>query len=85
MLLIDCPSCGQRPEGEFTCLGEAAPRRPDPASVTDAEWADWIANRGNVRGRHVERWWHVRSCGRIISLERNTVTHAIGPGREDGA
>jgi heterotetrameric sarcosine oxidase delta subunit len=82
MLRITCPWCGERPEGEFICLGEASPPRPDPAALSDAEWAAYIADRANVRGLHAERWWHVRGCGRIIALTRDTVTHAIAPGPE---
>lgn len=82
MMLITCPFCGERPEGEFICLGEAHAARPDPNALSDSQWADYISNRGNVRGRHTERWWHVRSCGEILMLERDTVTHAIaGPAR----
>jgi heterotetrameric sarcosine oxidase delta subunit len=78
MLLIPCPWCGDRPEGEFVCLGEAVPPRPrDPAGLTDAEWADWLCSRRNVRGRHKERWWHVRGCNTLFAIERDTVTHEI--------
>lgn len=77
MLIIPCPCCGQRPEGEFVCLGEAVSPRPDPATLSDREWVDYITNRANIRGVHLERWWHVRSCGLIFTIERDTVTHAV--------
>jgi heterotetrameric sarcosine oxidase delta subunit len=83
MLLITCPWCGARPEGEFICLGEAVAPRPDPASLSDAAWSASVSDRANTRGAHEERWWHQRSCGRIIRLTRDTVTHALGPGREE--
>jgi heterotetrameric sarcosine oxidase delta subunit len=79
MLQISCPWCGTRPEGEFICLGEAVPPRPDPAALSEAEWAAALANRANIRGLHAERWWHVRSCGRILTIWRDTVSHAIVP------
>jgi heterotetrameric sarcosine oxidase delta subunit len=77
MLILPCPCCGPRPEGEFICLGEAVPPRPDPATLSDGEWVSYIANRANARGPHRERWWHMRSCGLIITVERDTVTHAV--------
>lgn len=77
MLLIPCPACGTRPEGEFSCLGEAIEPRPDPATLSDGAWAAWLADRANTRGWHRERWWHFRSCGLIFVVERDTVSHAI--------
>jgi sarcosine oxidase, subunit delta len=79
MLLIECPYCGKRPEGEFICLGEAVEPRPDPAGLSDTEWSEWLVGRHNRRGPHRERWWHARSCGRIITIMRDTLTHAILP------
>jgi sarcosine oxidase, subunit delta len=79
MLLITCPFCGARPEGEFICLGEATPPRPDPAGMSDDAWAGWLVDRHNRRGPHRERWWHARSCGRIIAVTRDTLTHAVTP------
>jgi heterotetrameric sarcosine oxidase delta subunit len=84
MLLIECPWCGKRPEGEFTCLGEAVPPRPDPAALDDAGWVAWLVERENLRGPHRERWWHFRSCGRIVELTRDTVSHAIQGAAEAG-
>ncbi|HRJ69956.1 MAG TPA: sarcosine oxidase subunit delta [Beijerinckiaceae bacterium] len=84
MLLIDCPFCGKRPEGEFSCLGEAVAPRPDPAGLDDDTWSAWLVGRENRRGFHSERWWHVRSCGRVFTITRDTVTHAIQPHAEAG-
>ncbi|MEO8855359.1 MAG: sarcosine oxidase subunit delta [Burkholderiaceae bacterium] len=78
MLLLPCTFCGPRPEAEFTCLGEATPPRPtDPQAMSDAAWVDYIVMRQNIRGVHLERWWHVRGCGAWLEIQRNTVTHAI--------
>lgn len=77
MLLIECPYCGKRSEGEFVCLGEATEPRPDPSGMSDAAWSAWLVDRHNRRGRHQERWWHARSCGRIFMITRDTLTHAI--------
>lgn len=78
MLLIECPWCGLRPEGEFVCAGEAHPPRPvEPSGLNDAAWADYVVMRENRRGVHDERWWHVRGCGSWLLVRRDTVTHRI--------
>lgn len=78
MLMLKCPWCGRRPEGEFVNLGEATRPRPvDPAALTDAEWTAYICDRQNIRGRHNERWWHVRGCNVIFVVARDTVTHQV--------
>lgn len=75
MLLIDCPYCGQRPEIEFAYGGEAHIARPaDPASVSDADWADFLHHRTNPRGVHAERWRHAHGCGRFFNALRDTVS-----------
>ena len=75
MLLIRCPFCGERSEIEFRHGGEAhIPRPLKPASVSDAEWADYLYNRANPRGLHIERWRHVHGCGRFFNAVRNTVS-----------
>jgi heterotetrameric sarcosine oxidase delta subunit len=78
MLLLTCPWCGDRPEGEFTNLGEAMPPRvEDPSAVSDADWSASISQRRNIRGPHSERWWHARGCGTIFAVVRDTFTHEI--------
>ncbi len=78
MLELNCPFCGPRPEVEFRCGGEAAVRRPDdPASCGDREWSDYLWNRSNPRGRHVERWCHAHGCGRWFRVVRDTVSDRI--------
>lgn len=78
MLILSCPWCGKRPEGEFVNLGEATRPRPlDPTAVGDAEWTAYISDRQNIRGRHRERWWHVRGCNTIFVVARDTVTHQV--------
>ena len=81
MLLIPCPWCGPRDEIEFTYGGEAARPRPvDPDLLDDAQWAQFLFMRRNVRGAHHERWNHAAGCRRWFSLTRDTLTHAIVPG-----
>lgn len=78
MLLIPCPWCGPRPEIEFRHGGEAHVARPaDPASVSDAAWADFLYNRTNSKGIHAERWRHIHGCGRFFNCIRDTVTDRI--------
>ena len=75
MLLIDCPWCGKRPELEFSYGGQAHLVRPQQAaSLTDAQWAEYLYVRANPRGRHAERWRHVRGCGRFFNALRDTTT-----------
>ncbi len=76
MLLITCPFCGPRDESEFACGGEAHIVRPaDPAALTDAQWADYLFMRKNVKGVHFERWMHSHGCRRWFNAARDTVTH----------
>ena len=78
MLLIRCPYCGDRPEIEFHHGGEAHISRPSAAaSVTDAEWADYLYNRTNPKGLHIERWRHVHGCGRFFNAVRDTVSNSF--------
>jgi sarcosine oxidase subunit delta len=78
MLLIDCPTCGPRPEIEFRHGGEAHIARPaDPATLDDAAWADFLYNRTNPKGLHAERWRHLHGCGRFFNAVRDTVSDDV--------
>jgi len=75
MLMIDCPWCGARAELEFRHCGEAHLVRPaNPATLSDAQWADYLAFRDNARGWARERWRHVHGCGRFFNALRHTQT-----------
>ncbi len=75
MLLIACPYCGNRPETEFRCGGQAHIARPsDPGSLSDEQWAEHLFVRSNPRGVHAERWNHVHGCGRWFNARRDTVS-----------
>ena len=75
MLLIDCPWCGKRPEPEFAYGGQAhLARPPQPAELSDQQWADFLYVRSNPRGLHAERWRHARGCGRFFNALRDTTT-----------
>jgi sarcosine oxidase, subunit delta len=85
MLLIPCPWCGVRPENEFRHAGQAHLRRPaDPSAVSDEDWAAYLYNRDNPRGRHQERWQHVHGCGRFFNCVRDTVTDRISASYRSG-
>ena len=78
MLLIACPHCGERPEVEFRCGGEAHIARPaDPASVGDAGWGEFLFYRTNPKGAHAERWLHAHGCQRWFNALRDTVSDRI--------
>ncbi len=86
MLTIPCPHCGPRPESEFVYGGDATVERPDPETGTDAEWADYVYVRDNPKGPHREHWLHAAGCHMWLTVERDTVTHALGrvaPARGD--
>ncbi len=75
MLLIDCPYCGKRPELEFAYGGQAhLARPPQPAELSDPQWADYLYVRSNPKGPHAERWRHVHGCGRFFNALRDTTT-----------
>jgi len=79
MLLITCPYCMMdRPEIEFRYAGEAHIARPaDPATVSDAAWAEFLYMRANPKGLHFERWRHIHGCGRYFNAVRHTVSDRI--------
>lgn len=78
MLLIECPYCGPRDEIEFRYGGEAhIARPPDPSTLTDAEWANYLFFRSNTKGVFAERWMHAHGCRRWFNVLRDTVSHRI--------
>lgn len=82
MLRILCPYCGLRDQTEFQFGGEAALVRPSvPETATDAEWADYLFYRNNVKGMHLERWLHSFGCRQWFLAERDTVSHEIRDSR----
>ena len=90
MLLIACPSCGERPEIEFTYGGEAHIARPaDPSAMSDEEWGAFLYARTNPKGTLAERWRHTNGCGRFFNAVRDTVsdffvtTYKSGEARPD--
>lgn len=78
MFRIACPYCGLRDQDEFQHGGEAHIVRPEnPELASDAEWADYLFYRKNIRGLHFERWLHSYGCRQWFNMARDTVTHEI--------
>ena len=75
---IKCPYCGERPNEEFTYLGDASLKRPrsnEPGSMD--EWFDYVYLRDNIKGRMHEHWQHSGGCRAWLVVDRNTQTHEI--------
>jgi methylglutamate dehydrogenase subunit B len=75
---IPCPHCGARDLREFSYLGDAKPKRPDPNSADALErFNTYVYTRDNPMGQHVELWYHAAGCQTWLVVERDTRTHAI--------
>ncbi|WP_343211806.1 sarcosine oxidase subunit delta (plasmid) [Aliisedimentitalea scapharcae] len=73
MLLIPCPNCGPRDEGEFSYGG---PARALPALEADVNTGHNALYHGvNPRGPLRELWYHTSGCECWITLTRDTATH----------
>ncbi|MDR1889462.1 MAG: sarcosine oxidase subunit delta [Zoogloeaceae bacterium] len=72
---MTCPLNGARNISEFTYGGEVT-AMPDPATCTDAEWADYVFNKRNPAGVTLE-WWLHNASGYWFIAERHTVTDEI--------
>ena len=75
---IKCPYCGERPNEEFTYLGDASPKRPTSNEPdTMDEWFDYVYMRDNVKGRMHEHWHHSGGCRSWLVVDRDTGTHEV--------
>ena len=75
---IACPFCGERDVGEFTYLGDATVRRPDPASADAPRlFHAYVYLRDNPAGPHDELWYHGAGCRGWLRVRRDTRTHEI--------
>lgn len=72
---MTCPLNGVRNISEFVCGGEVR-AMPDPATGTDAEWADYVFMENNKAGVVREWWCHAPTSFWFIA-ERDTVTDEI--------
>jgi sarcosine oxidase subunit delta len=73
---IQCPFCGERDLSEFSYLGDAAFKRPDP-DASQAEFYAAVYLRDNPAGPHEELWYHASGCRSWLRVTRNTRTHEI--------
>jgi heterotetrameric sarcosine oxidase delta subunit len=74
---IPCPYCGPRGNDEFTYLGDATVRRPDPAAPdAAAAFHDYVYLRENPSGIHQELWYH-GACRAWLIVTRHIRTHDI--------
>ena len=75
---IPCPHCGPRDVREFSYLGDATVRRPDPNGPSAlAEFVDYVYMRRNPAGPHEEFWYHGSGCQAWLVVTRDTRTHEI--------
>ena len=77
MLLINCPFCKKRNETEFVYGGPVGSDRPDPNTVSDQEWVDFLTLVPNPTRPVYEKRWHARGCGEWFIICRDTTTHEI--------
>ncbi len=76
MLRIACPWCGERDEIEFRYRGDATRVRPEADAGLEA-FVEFVYERDNPHGWHLEWWLHVGGCRRLLKVVRHTVTHEI--------
>ncbi len=63
---------------EFTYGGDAINKRPDDSpSTSQAEWVDYVYQRDNPIGPHLEYWHHVNGCRQWVKVRRDTLTHEV--------
>jgi sarcosine oxidase subunit delta len=75
MKVMTCPINGARAISEFAYGGELK-TMPDPATASDAAWADYVFNRSGAPGVKREWWCHL-SSGVWFIAERDTVSDTI--------
>ena len=75
---INCPFCGERDLGEFTYLGAADLKRPDPTAPDAARaFFEYAYLRDNPAGPLAEYWYHGGGCRSWLRVVRDTRTHVI--------
>lgn len=75
---IKCPYCGERDLSEFTYLGAADPKRPDPAAASAEDaFFEYVYIRENLAGPLAELWYHGGGCRSWLRVVRDTRNHEI--------
>jgi sarcosine oxidase, subunit delta len=75
MKLMTCPINGTRAIAEFAYGGEFRPM-PEPQTVDDATWAEYVMHRNGAPAIKQEWWCHTPSNTWFMA-ERNTATDEI--------
>jgi methylglutamate dehydrogenase subunit B len=79
---IPCPSCGERDAREFSYLGDAGVRRPNPDHAgTQHAFFEYVYLRDNPAGPFDEYWCHTAGCRSWLVITRDTRTHEITSAR----
>jgi sarcosine oxidase subunit delta len=66
---------------EFSYLGDAGYRRPDPSDIDAASsFVEAVYLRDNPAGAHIELWYHTSGCRSWLRVTRDTRTHEITSG-----
>jgi heterotetrameric sarcosine oxidase delta subunit len=76
MMIVPCPNCGPRNAADLHYGGESH-TRPDPNSVTEAEWRDYLYLHDNPAGWLRETWYCSTGCRKFFATERHTVTNTF--------
>ena len=75
---IKCPYCGEREASEFTYLGAADLKRPDPTALdAEALFFEYAYIRDNPAGPMAELWYHGGGCRSWLRVVRDTRSHEI--------
>ena len=75
---IPCPLCGERDNREFSILGDASVKRPDPDGANaQTAFFDYVYLRDNPAGAHRELWFHEAGCRQWLVVSRDTITHEV--------
>ena len=77
MLLIPCPCCGPRDQGEFSYGRDATTAHPQGGRGEDSQWMDYVYWRPNPKGAHEEYWHHSAGCRLWLKVRRDTLGHAV--------
>lgn len=75
MKIMQCPLNGPRNISEFIWGGDVRPV-VDPATCSDAEWADHLFLEENIAGE-VDEWWLHAPSNTWFIARRNTLTDEI--------
>lgn len=75
MKILNCPLNGPRNVQEFVYGGEVG-EMPDPATCTDADWADFIFLEEN-RKAVIREWWCHAPTNFWFIAERDTASDEI--------